>query len=175
MVINCRVNAGYVPKESWVYDSAEGGGRVIGEVCHFVDLAQFLSGSLVKEVYAAGTAEKGEDNLVVTLTMQNGSVATILYASQGDRLLPRERIEMFSGKSVCVIDNFKALFFARDGKAQKKGAFNLDRGYAGEFEVFFTAIRLGSNPAAFEEYVNTTLTTFAIIESIKTGQPQKIG
>lgn len=104
--------------------------------------------------------------------MKNGSVATVLYVSQGDRLLPRERIEVFSGSSVCVIDNFKSLFFARDGKSQKKKTFNLDRGYEGEFRIFFDAIRNNKpNPVDFEEYVYTTLTTFSIIESIKSGRP----
>jgi predicted dehydrogenase/threonine dehydrogenase-like Zn-dependent dehydrogenase len=172
MVINCRVNAGFVPKESWVYDAVEGGGRVIGEVCHFVDLIQYLSNSLPAKVYAECTSEKGEDNLVISLKMKNGSVATILYASQGDRLLPRERIEVFSGNSVCVIDNFKSLFFARDGKSQNKRAFNLDRGYEGEFKAFFDAIKNNrSNPVNFEEYVYTTLVTFSIVESIKSGRP----
>jgi polar amino acid transport system substrate-binding protein len=198
MVINCRVNAGFVPGESWVHDVSEGGGRVVGEVCHFVDLIQYLSSSLPARVFASCTKEKGEDNLVITLEMQNGSIATILYASQGDKLLPRERIEVFSGNSVCVIDNFKSFFFAKDGRSKKHKLFSLDRGYKGEFEVFFNFINpkspksevlspkskinspksyvLGSksNQVEFEDYVYTTLTTFAIIESIRTGQPQKI-
>ena len=174
LVINCRVNAGFVPKESWVYDAAEGGGRVIGEVCHFVDLIQYLAGSKVARVFAESTKEQGEDNLVVTLKLENGSAATILYASQGDKLLPRERIEVFSGKSVCVIDNFKALFFAKDGKAKKKGSFNIDRGYAGEFKSFFEAVRTGNEPVDMAEYINTTLTTFAIIESLRSGIPVAI-
>jgi predicted dehydrogenase len=169
MVINFRVNEGVVPKESWVHDMVEGGGRVIGEVCHFVDLVQYLSGSLPINVFPECTSEKGEDNLIVSLKMGNGSVATILYVSQGDRLLPRERIEIFSGNSVCVIDNFKSLFFAKDGRAVKKKAFNLDRGYRGEFRAFFDSIRNGTPPVPFKEYVNTTMTTFAIIESIKSG------
>ena len=171
MVINCRVNAGFVPKESWVHDAAEGGGRVIGEMCHFIDLIQYLAGSRVARVFAESTTERGEDNLVVTLKLENGSVATILYASQGDRLLPRERMEVFSGKSVCVIDNFKSLFFAKDGKGKKKGSFNVDRGYAGEFRAFFEAIRSGKDPVDMAEYVNATQTTFSIIESLRTGIP----
>jgi hypothetical protein len=81
---------------------------------------------------------------------------------------------VFSGSSVCVIDNFKALFFAKDGKAKKKGAFNLDRGYEGEFRALFDAVKSGRSPVAFEEYVNTTLTTFAVIDALKTGKPQTL-
>lgn len=174
VVINCRVNAGFVPAESWVYDTIEGGGRVVGEVCHFIDLIQYLSSSVPVRIFAEATAEKGEDNLVITLKMKNGSVATILYASQGNRLLPRERIEIFSGDSFCVIDNFKSLLFAKDGKAKKKGLLTLDRGYKGEFQAFFDSLKYGKIPIDFEEYKITTLTTFAVVESIKTGRTQQI-
>jgi len=172
MLINCRIYAGFVSKESWVHDAIEGGGRIIGEICHFIDLIQYLCSSLPLKVYAECTSERGEDNLIISMKMKNGSVASILYTSQGDRLLPRERIEIFSGNSVCVIDNFKSLFFAREGKSQTKKAFNLDRGYEGEFKAFFEAIRDNKpNPVNFEEYVYTTLTTFSIVESINSGKP----
>ncbi|MEM4655044.1 MAG: bi-domain-containing oxidoreductase [Thermosphaera sp.] len=170
MVINCRVNAGFVPKESWVHDAVEGGGRVVGEVCHFIDLIQYLTGSLVKSVFAHCTAENGEDNLVINLGLKNGSVATILYTSQGDRLLPRERIEIFSGNAACVIDNFRLLLFFKDGRAKKKKSFNLDRGFEDEFKAFFDSILSGKPAVSMEEYVNTTITTFCIIESLKTGK-----
>jgi len=175
MVINCRVNAGFVPKDSWVHDSGEGGGRVIGEACHFVDLEQFLAGSLPVSVFAQNTSDNGEDNLIISLKMKNGSVATILYTSQGDRLLPRERVEVFSKKSVCVIDNFKNFFFAKEGKSQKKKSFNLDRGFDAEFKALFDSVLNGSgNPVDFEEYIFTTLVTFKAIESLKTKQPQAV-
>lgn len=174
MVINVRVNAGFVSGDSWVHDASEGGGRVIGEVCHFVDLVQALSGSLPERVFAEATDKDGADNLVVSLKMKNGTVATILYASQGDKLLPRERIEVFSGNSVCLIDNFKSFFFAKDGKSVKDNKFSLDRGYGGEFESFFNSIKNGQPAVGFEENLYTTLVTFAILDSIKTGKPQDI-
>lgn len=174
-VINCRVNAGFVQKDSWVHDGGEGGGRVIGEACHFVDLVQYLSGSLITKVYAERTTDNGEDNLIISLKMENGSVATILYASQGDRLLPRERIEVFSKKSVCVIDNFKSFFFAKEGKSRKKKHFNLDRGFDGEFRTLFDAIRSGGrNPVDFNEYINATMVTFKVIGSLRSGKPEEV-
>ncbi len=174
LVINCRVNAGFVPSESWVHDASEGGGRVVGEVCHFVDLIQYLSGSLPEKIYAEATSEKGADNLIITLKMKNGTVANILYASQGDKLLPRERIEVFSEKAVCVLDNFKTLFFAKDGQSKKAKLFSLDRGYKGEFEAFFENIIKGSAAIEIEELIYTTLVTFAILDSIKSGEPKLI-
>jgi len=171
MVINCRVNAGVVPAQSWVQDAAEGGGRIIGEVCHFIDLIQYLSGALVVRAFAESTEEKGDDNLIVSLKLTNGSVAAILYASQGDRLLSRERIEVFSGSAVCVIDNFKSLFYAQNGKARKQNRLSVDRGYGQEFKAFAEAVKSGRPAAILSEYINTTLTTLAIVESLKTGQP----
>lgn len=173
-VINVRVNAGFVQKESWIHDEEEGGGRIIGEVCHFVDLLQYLTSSLVSEVYARATAKNEADNLVITLKMVNGAIATILYSSQGNKLLPRERIEVFSKSSVCVLDNFKSLFFARQGKIVKKGAFGVDRGFNNEFRAFFDAIKSVVMPVSFDEYANTTLTTFKIIESLKQNRPVEI-
>lgn len=174
MVINCRVNAGFVPKESWVHDAAEGGGRVIGEVCHFLDLIQALTGSLITGVQASATAEKGEDNMVISLRLADGSVASLLYASQGDRLLPRERLELFSGNAVCVIDNFKSLFHAKNGQATKKSFMSLDRGYEAEFRAFCAAVKSGRAPVGFREYWNATAATFAIEAAIRSGQPAKV-
>lgn len=174
LVINCRVNAGTVPAQSWVQDAAEGGGRIIGEVCHFVDLIQYLSGALVIRVFAESTGEKGEDNLAVNLRLNNGSIATILYVSQGDRLLPRERIEIFSGSAVCVIDNFKSLFYAKNGKGRKIGNWGVDRGYAQEFEAWTASLKTGIPPVDIKDNINTTLTTFAIMESINSGKPVEI-
>lgn len=175
VVVNCRVNAGFVPGESWVHDASEGGGRVVGEVCHFVDLIQHLSGALPIRVTAEATNEKGSDNLIISIKLENGSVASILYASQGDRLLPRERFEVFAGNAVCVIDNFKNLFFARDGKSKNQKSLSLNRGYREQFVALFDSILNGKPiPVDMKEYVYTTLTTFAIIESIKTGRPQDI-
>ncbi|PIS30992.1 oxidoreductase [Candidatus Saganbacteria bacterium CG08_land_8_20_14_0_20_45_16] len=174
LVINCRVNAGFVPGDSWIHDASEGGGRVIGEVCHFVDLLQTLTNSSPVEVFAKATDKNGGDNLVITLKFANGSIGTITYASQGDRILPRERIEVFAGSSVCVIDNFKNLFYAKDGKIVKKKAFSLDRGYAGEFKALFSSLRDGGVAIPFDSQLLTTLTTFAIIKSIKSGHSQEI-
>lgn len=174
VVINCRVNAGFVEAQSWVHDSQEGGGRVIGEVCHFVDLVQYLSGSLPVRVFAESTDKLGQDNLVMSIKLNNGSVANILYASQGDRLLPRERVEVFCGNSVCVIDNFRSLFFAKEGKSKKKWSLNLDRGYHGEFRAFFNCLRQENPPLDIKEYIYTTLATFAIVDSVKTGRPQDL-
>jgi len=180
MVINCRVNAGFVPKDSWVQDLVEGGGRIIGEVCHFIDLIQYFTGSLPVKVFAETiSGDRGkylnEDNLVINIKMKDGSVASITYVANGDKSFPRERIEIFSGGAVCVIDDFKSMTFIRNGKKRKMKKFGIDRGYYNEFEVFFSAVKDDKPiPVDFEEYVFTTLATFGIMESIRTGVPVNV-
>jgi len=180
MVINCRVNAGFVPKDSWVQDLGEGGGRIVGEVCHFIDLIQYFTGSLPVKVFAETiSGEKGkylnEDNLVINIKMKNGSVAGITYVANGDKSFPRERIEIFGGGKVCVIDDFKSITFICSGKKKGMKKYGIDRGYYNEFEVFFSAVKNDKQmPVDFEEYIFTTMTTFGIMESIKTGLPVNI-
>lgn len=177
MIINCRVNAGFVPKDSWVQDLGEGGGRIIGEVCHFIDLVQYLTGSLPIKVFAETISGDGEtylneDNVVITLKLRDGSTASIVYVAKGDKSFPRERVEVFADGSVCVIDNFKSMVFTTGGKREKMKRFNVDRGHQAELSAFFTAIKEGKElPVEFEEYLYTTLATFAAVESINKGAP----
>lgn len=167
------MNAGSVPRESWVNDPAEGGGRIVGEVCHFIDLIQFLTGALPARVFAESLGGSDTD-VAISLQMQDGSIASIAYTAQGDRALPRERVEVFAKQSVCVIDNFKTLTLIRNGKTVKKQSLNLNRGHREELQAWLNALRAGVAPVDFREYVYTTLATFAIEESLRTGMPVPI-
>ena len=181
VVINCRVNAGYVPKDSWVHDPKQGGGRIIGEVCHFVDLIQYLSDSLPKSVYAecisgSNEAIPDEDNVVITIKLRNGSVGSIIYVASGDKSYPREKVEVFGKGSVALINNFKSMSFIKDGKTKKKRSYlGIDRGHKDEVNVLLKAIKGGKDfPVDFEEYVYTTLATFKIVESISEDKSMKV-
>jgi predicted dehydrogenase/threonine dehydrogenase-like Zn-dependent dehydrogenase len=179
LVINCRVNAGFIPKESWVHDPSEGGGRILGEVCHFVDLAQFLTGSLPVKVYAETLSNPGiyapDENVVITITFKNSSLASITYVANGDKAFPRERVEIFGGGSVCVIDNFRSLVFTKGSKKKRVLKLNKDSGHRAEFSAFFSAIQKGGFiPVDFEEYIYTTLATFSIQESLSKGIPIEV-
>ncbi|AGK60065.1 putative dehydrogenase-related protein [Archaeoglobus sulfaticallidus PM70-1] len=179
LALNIRVNAGKLPSDSWVYDPAEGGGRILGEVCHFVDLAIYFTESSPKYVYAQAIDAphySADDNVLVNISFENGSIASILYVSNGDRAFSRERVEIFGNNAVAVIDNFKSLVVSKDGKKKKmKNWFGVDRGHKSEFEIFFSSIKGGKDiPVKFEEYVHTTITTFKILKSLKEGQPIKI-
>jgi predicted dehydrogenase len=180
IMINCRINAGFVPKDHWVHDPIQGGGRIIGEVCHFVDLIQYWTQSFIKQVYAeriSGDSNSmvNTDNVSITLKMEDGSVGQILYTANGDKAFSRERYELFSENSVCVIDDFKEASFIRNGVKKKDKRLNQDMGYNGELTSFFNTIKHGGPvPVTFENYVNSTLATFKAIESVEKGHPVKV-
>jgi len=174
-VVNYRINAGYIPRDVWVHEPEIGGGRIIGEVCHFVDVASFIANSQVKEVFASELVTPGDynrDNISIILKFANGSQATINYLANGNKLVPKEYIEVFCGGGVAVCDNFKKTSIIRGRKKNKiKSRFSQDKGFRAEIEAFRDAIISGgTNPIPFPSIVNTTRTTFAIMESIEKGK-----
>jgi polar amino acid transport system substrate-binding protein len=176
LAVHCTVNAGPVPPDHWTHDPEQGGGRIIGEVCHFVDLIQYLTGSVPVRVYAETLESPGyqpSDNVVITLKMANGAIGSITYVAGGDKRYPRERVEVFGGGAVGVIENFKAATFIRGGRKKRiRNWLSVDRGHRGEVEALLSAIRNGGPaPVDFEEYVYTTLATFAVEESLRKGEP----
>ncbi|MDA8168356.1 MAG: bi-domain-containing oxidoreductase [Nitrospiraceae bacterium] len=177
-IVQIRCNAGYIPPGSWVHKEDEGGGRIIGEVCHFVDLAQAITGGLPHEVFAVCTESSRQfrDCLSVILKMDNGAVANILYAANGDKSFPREEVQVFAGGSVCVIDNFKNVrFFAGGGRRKTKWGLSVDRGYAEELRAVRNALKEGRPaPIDFRSIAATTAATFAIEESLASGQPVNV-
>lgn len=179
LAVHYTVNAGLVPPDHWVHDPQQGGGRIIGEVCHFVDLIQYLAGSTPTRAYAETLYSEGyrpSDNVVITLKMANGAIGSITYAAGGDKRHPRERVEVFGGGAVGVIENFNTAMFTRGGhKTRIHNWFSVDRGHRGEVEALLNAIRTGSPaPVDLDEYIYTTLTTFAIEESLRQGEPVAI-
>ncbi len=176
-IVNYRVNAGYIPKSHWTQDPVEGGGRIIGEVCHFVDLIQFLTGSTVEKVYAESissqnSATMNNDNVNITLRLKNGSLGIITYLANGDSALPKERIEVTAGKRAAVIDNFQHVYFYHDGKEKRTGTGKIDKGIGNEVEAFMRSAASDRYPLiTFDELVNTTLTTFKINDSLSIGGP----
>ncbi|MGO9953602.1 MAG: bi-domain-containing oxidoreductase [Dissulfurispiraceae bacterium] len=171
MSILYRVNAGAIPAESWIQDMEIGGGRIIGEVCHFVDFLTFLNGSLPVSVYAASmqTADNLNDTLVITLTFENGSVGTISYFANGDKSMPKERIEVFTNGKTAVLDDFRTLSIYASGKKKEKKLITQDKGQKKEIRLFVDAIICGkSELIPFAELYSTSRVTFAILESLRT-------
>lgn len=167
--INIRINAGYIPPEHWTQDLQVGGGRIIGEVCHFVDLAMFFAQSKIKEVFAQTLDDSNQlmDTLSIILKFDNGSIANISYFSNGSKKVPKELIEVFSSENTWIIDDFKKMFFA-SRSVKKYKLYKQDKGHKNEIEAFMYSVKNGtSSPISFEDIYISTKTTFAVLESIK--------
>jgi predicted dehydrogenase/threonine dehydrogenase-like Zn-dependent dehydrogenase len=176
LVMHYRVNAGYIPSDHWVQDPAQGGGRIIGEVCHFVDFLTFLTGTLPKRVDARALSSDGryhDDNVVVTLEFADGSLGTITYVANGDTAFPKERVEIFGGGTTAVLDDFRRLELVQRGRKKvHKSRLRQDKGHQEECKAFIAAVQKGSPiPIPIEELMATTVTTFAIEKSIRSGEP----
>jgi polar amino acid transport system substrate-binding protein len=176
LAITYRVNAGAIPRESWI-GQAEGGGRILGEICHFVDYLQFLTGAEPVEVFAyrIGGGDAGEDTLSVLVKLSNGSVGNINYFANGDRAFPKERIEVYGGGRAAVLDDFRRLETWRDGKRSVTKRLQQDKGFDRELSAFIEAVRSGAEmPIAWRSLVMTTLTTLRIEDALRSGKPEEI-
>ena len=175
MTIVYRVNAGNLPSDHWSYDAAEGGGRIIGEACHFMDFVQYLTSALPARVSAeavprARDAGIVDDSTVISLSMTDGSVASIVYTASGDSSVAKERVEIFCDRSVATIDDFRTGAVIRDRKTRKLGRSAQDKGHAAEVAAFLGAVRgLTGAPIELDSLVATTLASFAAVESARSG------
>lgn len=172
-VLALRVNAGALPAESWINAAEEGGGRILGELCHFVDLARALVGSPILTVLAdaAKVTHGGCDDLSVSLTFTDGSLATIIYTAQGDTSASKERFECFAGGTVVAIDNFLTLSITSGGRTKVEKALGQDKGHRAELDSFVRAVSTGGQaPANEAELLETSLATIAVLESLRDGR-----
>jgi predicted dehydrogenase len=179
LVLNYQVNAGQIPLDHWVQDPEIGGGRIIGEVCHFVDFLSYLTDSLPVSVYARALPNDGRyqnDNVAVNLKFEDGSVGTITYVANGDKAYPKERVQAFGGGAVAVLDDFRRVRLIKGGKTEgHRTWFKQDKGHQAELVAFVDAVREGTGaPIPFESLAATTLATFKIEESLRTGEPVAI-
>ena len=167
--INYRINAGTMPKDHWVQDKEIGGGRIIGEVCHFIDLVMFLSGSKINLINAVSMENNPYmmDTLTINMGFENGSIASICYFSNGAGSLPKENIEVFYANKVMVADDFKEVkTYGKEVKSNKSG--KQDKGHAQEVKEFIEAVENGKpTPISFEEIYDSTKATFDVIDSIR--------
>jgi predicted dehydrogenase len=168
LAINYRINSGTIVADHWVHDKAIGGGRIIGEVCHFIDLVSFLSGSKISSISANEmvNANNLRDTLVINLKMQNGSIASISYFSNGSKELSKEYLEVFSNGQSFILNDFKSLTI--HGKSSKTiNLSNQDKGHKEEVKQFLDAIKKGLPcPISFDETYNAMRSTFKVVESI---------
>jgi predicted dehydrogenase/threonine dehydrogenase-like Zn-dependent dehydrogenase len=174
LALHYRINAGYLPADHWVNDREQGGGRILGELCHFVDLLMFLADAPIVEVAArpiGSSARYSGDNVLVSLRFANGSEGTISYLANGDRSFSKERIEIFGGGSTAVLEDFRRLELVRGGRKQLvRSWWRQDKGHRAEWAEFVGSVRQGTAPAiSFEDIVCSTLATLKVEESIAAG------
>ncbi len=170
MNVIATMNAGFIPANSWVQDLRVGGGRIVGEACHFIDLITFLTGSKVKAVCmnALGVnPSENTDNASILLKYENGSTGVINYFSNGSKAYSKERIELYSQERTLVLDNFQSLK-GYGFKSFSSLKTSLDKGHKKQFELLIERIRNGGEALIpFDEIINTAKASFAAIESIK--------
>jgi len=166
------MNAGFIPRDIWVQDMKTGGGRIIGEACHFIDLMQFFAGSKVSAVVMSGLGvhpEENTDNAIITIRFENGVQGVINYFSNGSKSYPKERIELYAQGRTLVIDNFRKMTgygFTRFSTMRA----GLDKGHKNQFKALVDAVKGSGQPLIpFDDLVNTTKVTLAALESLQTG------
>jgi predicted dehydrogenase/threonine dehydrogenase-like Zn-dependent dehydrogenase len=178
LALHYRVNAGFIARDHWVNDAEQGGGRILGEVCHFVDFLTFLSGLLPIEVETKSVSSIGQtadENVIISLRFANGSLGTISYLSNGDRSYSKERVEVLGGGAVAVLEDFRCLELVRHGKKDAfHSRFRQDKGHRAELEAFAGAMLGGQVPIPFEEIVSSTLATLRASDSRSFGRPLEV-
>ena len=171
LLMHYRINAGTIPANHWVHDPVLGGGRIVGEVCHFVDLLSFLAGDADVTSVAAESAGRTRglaQDVAVQIGFADGSVGQILYGAHGSPGLPKERLEVHGGGASAVLDDFRECTIHLGGKARK--VRGTGKGHAQEIEAFVAALRSGSAPPVpLEVLTRVTRVTFEIHRALSKG------
>ncbi|MBU0965467.1 MAG: bi-domain-containing oxidoreductase [Proteobacteria bacterium] len=172
LVVNIRINAGFIPEDHWIQDPVVGGGRIIGEGCHFIDLAAVLTGSLPVKVYTSSSRKKNKspmlnDNVCINLCMENGSIANIIYTADGSKAMAKEYVEIFGGGRSAVLDDFKeARFFEGETKNSKHTLRGQDKGQKDMLSAWINGLRKGTPCLNYESQMQIALATIMAVESM---------
>jgi predicted dehydrogenase len=177
MIVNYRMNAGYVPPESWT-QGPEGGGRNIGEACHIYDLFNFLTDARVTSVHAAAATAQGRqwcrnDNFVATISYEDGSVCTLTYTAMGDRAHPKEQMEIFADGKVLILDDYKSLAVV-GSKAAGWTSKVQNKGPEEELVALAAALRSGGEwPIPLWQQIQATAISFEVERQINGNRPER--
>ncbi len=173
LMISYRINAGRLPRSHWTRDPVIGGGRIVGEGCHFVDVAAFLTGaqpSLVSAAALSGVSEPREDCVAATLMFPDGSIAQIVYSALGDPSLPKERVEVLGEAGVAVLEDFMELRLHRGGRIDTEPD-KRDKGHHAEIAAFVESLVTGRQVWPVEDMAAVMRATFAIRDAVAPGAP----
>lgn len=179
LLAHYRVNAGYLPLTHWQHDPVRGGGRIIGEGCHFIDFLTFLVGEPPCTVTTHALPDGGryrEDVLSITFTFPDGSLGVVDYLANGDKTFAKERVEVFCAGRVAVLDDFRSLEMVQNGRRKLvKSILRQDKGHFNEWQAFMSAIRAGGPPPIpYAHLLGVTRASFAAIQSLRTDQKVEI-
>ncbi len=177
--VHYRVNAGYIPLKHWAHDPEQGGGRIIGEGCHFIDFVTFLVGEAPVSVSAYALPDNGkyrEDNVSMTFTFPDGSIGVVDYLANGDKSVPKERVEVFGGGKVATLNDYRSLEMVHNGKRKTiKNRLGQDKGWKDEMLALENGAKTGEPPISYEHLIGVTKASFAAVESLrKSGEKVKI-
>ena len=169
--ISYRVNAGRVPNEHWIQDEQQGG-RIVGEVCHFIDFLTFLTGAPPTSVFAEAISAKSDkivdaDSVFITLKFEDGSNGTIAYLAEGDRALAKERVEIFGEGKSLVLDDYRSVTTYRDGREKQVSLKAQDKGQKDQVAAVCAAVLSGEAPISLDDLASTSKATFRILDSLR--------
>ena len=175
LVVNIRINSGFIPADHWIQDPTVGGGRIIGEACHFVDLASALTQSNPKTVTSIGTAKDNKsallnDNVSIMLTFDNGSIANIIYTADGSKAMQKETVEVFGGGRSAIINDFKeTVLFSGDNKTEVKKLMAQDKGQKTMLDSWLKGLKSGEPCISYKCLMANSLATILAVESLTLG------
>jgi predicted dehydrogenase len=181
MSVLYRANVGYRPPGHWLHDPAQGGGVIVGEACHFIDFCRWLVGAAPVEVTARSLTSAddpivAQDNVHMTITFADGSLATVAYVSTGDASVSRERVEACAEGALGVLEDFNELICVRRGRRRRtRRRLSTDRGHAAAIAAFIAAVRAGrASPIPLGDMAASMLATFAAAESVHAGDGKPV-
>jgi predicted dehydrogenase len=184
LLFNYVVNAQFMPSNSWLHDETLGGGRIIGEACHFIDLMTFITEASVFRVRTEGITQQksgflADDNVIIHLTLSDGSAGTITYTALGDRSFPKETLQIFADGAVLSLCDFKSLQLYHGGRCKKLYHGAMDKGFDNEMKHFHRRFREGQPATEVESFFHSSLVSILALRSLKTGKtidiPQQHG
>lgn len=174
LLIQYRVNAGYLPPTHWLHDPQQGGGRIVGEGCHFIDFLTYLVGVSPVSVHAAALPDKekyNRDNVILTLSYPDGSIGTVTYLANGNKNYAKERVEVFTSGRIAILNDFRALELVTENRKKVvHSALRQDKGHTNAWHGFLSALKNGGlPPIPYDQLISTSLASFAALESLRSG------
>lgn len=177
LTVSIRFNAGSIPANQWAHDPSIGGGRIISESCHGIDLATYLVGSPPTRIFAQSIGgvtapEITEDQCFITVRHANGSVSSIAYLAGGDKAFPKERVEVMGSGKIAIIEDFKDVITCVSGKIKKYKAREQDKGHQTEINLFSSAVKNGAkSPIPWQEVRSVSVASILAVKSLSEGMP----